>query len=310
MEGFLIFSISILTLAFVYVILCLALNIECGVAGMWDLGIVSYFGVGAYSYAIIVAPEAASYQHYLFGFESNPIYGIALAIVLGGVSAYLIGLPSLRLRREYFLITTIAFSEVLRITFSNENWLTNGVAGIYNIKQPLKSFFTPDNYLILLFVIFLCFSLIVYRMVNKLSFSNYGLSLKALRENEALAKTARIEPSKQYHSVYVFTGCLAGLSGALYVWLNTLIVPTQFTPNVTFFVWTALIIGGIGNNRGAFLGAIFFVILLETLSFLNLSAELALVVSSLRIALVGLALILILRYLPNGLLREKPTIIR
>ena len=113
MEGFLIFSISILTLAFVYVILCLALNIECGVAGMWDLGIVSYFGVGAYSYAIIVAPEAASYQHYLFGFESNPIYGIALAIVLGGVSAYLIGLPSLRLRREYFLITTIAFSEVL-----------------------------------------------------------------------------------------------------------------------------------------------------------------------------------------------------
>ena len=94
-------------------------------------------------------------------------------------------------------------------------------------------------------------------------------------------------------------GCLAGLSGALYVWLNTLIVPTQFTPNVTFFVWTALIIGGIGNNRGAFLGAIFFVILLETLSFLNLSAELALVVSSLRIALVGLALILILRFYPT-----------
>ena len=60
MEGFLIFAISILTLAFVYVILCLALNIECGVAGMWDLGIVSYFGVGAYSYALIVAPEAAS----------------------------------------------------------------------------------------------------------------------------------------------------------------------------------------------------------------------------------------------------------
>ena len=229
MEGFLIFPISILTLAFVYVILCLALNIECGVAGMWDLGIVSYFGVGAYSYALIVAPEAASYQHYLFGLESNPIYGILLAILLGGVSAYLIGLPSLRLRREYFLITTIAFSEVLRISFSNENWLTNGVAGIYNIKQPLKSYFTPDNYIILLFVIFLCFSVIVYRMVNKLSFSNYGLSLKALRENEALAKTARIEPSKQYHSVYVFTGCLAGLSGALYVWLNTLIVPTQFT---------------------------------------------------------------------------------
>ena len=102
MEGFFLFSISILTLAFVYVILCLALNIECGVAGMWDLGIVSYFGVGAYSYAIIVAPEAASYQHYLFGFESNPIYGILLAIVLGGVSAYLIGLPSLRLRVNIF----------------------------------------------------------------------------------------------------------------------------------------------------------------------------------------------------------------
>ena len=86
-------------------------------------------------------------------------------------------------------------------------------------------------------------------------------------------------------------------------------MPTQFTPNVTFFVWTALIIGGIGNNRGAFLGAIFFVLLLETLSFLNLSAELALVISSLRIALVGLALILILRFLPNGLMSEKPRVL-
>ena len=309
MEGFLIFSISVLTLAFVYVILCLALNIECGVAGMWDLGIVSYFGVGAYSYAILVAPAAASYQHYLFGFEMNPIFGILLAVLMGGISAYLIGLPSLRLRREYFLITTIAFSEVLRITFSNENWLTNGVAGIYNIEQPLKTLFSPDVYLILLFIVFFVIAIITYLLVSRLSHSTYGLSLKALRENEALAKTARIEPSKQYHSVYVFTGCLAGLSGALYVWLNTLIVPTQFTPNVTFFVWTALIIGGIGNNKGAFLGAIFFVILLETLSFLNLSAELALVVSSLRIALVGLALILILRFLPNGLISEKPRLL-
>jgi branched-chain amino acid transport system permease protein len=309
MEGFLIFSISVLTLAFVYAILCLALNIECGVAGMWDLGIVSYFGVGAYSYAILVAPAAASYQHYLFGFEMNPIFGILLAVIMGGISAYLIGLPSLRLRREYFLITTIAFSEVLRITFSNENWLTNGVAGIYNIEQPLKTLFSPDIYLILLFIVFFIFAIITYLLVSRLSYSTYGLSLKALRENEALAKTARIEPSKQYHSVYVFTGCLAGLSGALYVWLNTLVVPTQFTPNVTFFVWTALIIGGIGNNKGAFLGAIFFVILLETLSFLNLSAELALVVSSLRIALVGLALILILRFLPNGLISEKPRLL-
>ena len=118
MEGFLIFSIGILTLAFVYVILCLALNIV--VLQYVGPGIVSYFGVGAYSYAIIVAPEAASYQHYLFGFESNPIYGIALAIVLGGKCLF-IGLPSLRLRQEYFLKRCICIFKVLRITFSNEN---------------------------------------------------------------------------------------------------------------------------------------------------------------------------------------------
>jgi len=306
MEGMLLFAASLVSLGAIYAILCLALNLEAGGAGLWDLGIVSFFGIGAYAYALLTAHPAGPNQHYLLGLELSPVIGIAAAAVAGAVAAFLIGLPTLRLKQEYFLITTLACAEVLRQIFANETWLTNGVAGIYGLEQPFRGDL-PPNLLPYAFVGAVLVSLaVVYRIVSQVDRDGFGRAIKALRENEPLAMTAGIRPFTHYLRVFMLAGALAGAAGAYYVWYNTLVVPGQFSSNVTFFVWTALIIGGLGNSRGALLGGFLFVFMHDALRFLQASSDMALFLGALRTVLIGAALVLILRFRPSGLLPEKP----
>lgn len=306
MEGLLLFAVSLLSLGAIYAILCLALNLEAGGAGLWDLGIVSFFGIGAYTYALLTAPAAEPHQNYLLGLGLSPVAGLAGAAVAGAITALLIGLPTLRLKREYFLITTLAFAEVLRQVFANEDWLTNGVAGIYGLEQPFRDVLTPSTLPYAFLVIILASLAIVYWLVAKVSGDGFGRALKALRENEPLAMTAGIYPFSHYLRVFMLAGALSGVAGAYYVWYNTLVVPGQFSSNVTFFVWTALIIGGLGNNRGALIGGFLFVVMHDALRFIQASSDMALFLSSLRTVMIGAALILILRFRPSGLLPERP----
>jgi branched-chain amino acid transport system permease protein len=134
----------------------------------------------------------------------------------------------------------------------------------------------------------------------------FGRALKAIRENESLAITAGITPNRQNLMVYVLAGAISGLAGVFYVWFNTIVTPGQFTSDITFFVWTALIIGGLGSLRGALAGGFIFVILHDILRFIPVSGEAAATVSSLRTALIGLVLIAILRWRPRGIFPERP----
>lgn len=163
------FALSLCTLGAIYAILCLALNFECGIGGLWDLGIVSYFGIGAYTYVLLTAPAADGHQEYVLGLGLPMWVGMLCAGVVSGLAAFLIALPSLRLKREYFLITTIAFAEVLRQIFMNETWLTNGVAGIYGLKQPFQGFVEPLNYPYVLFSIVITALVATYIAVTRMS---------------------------------------------------------------------------------------------------------------------------------------------
>lgn len=310
MEGMILFAVSLVSLGAIYAILALALNLEAGAAGLWDLGIVSFFGIGAYTYALLTADPAGANQHYVLGLGLSPAVGIAAAAVAGALAAFLIGLPTLRLKQEYFLITTLACAEVLRQIFANETWLTNGVAGIYGLEQPFRDVLGPTTLPYAFLVVVLVSLAAVYWLVSKVTADGFGRALKALRENEPLAMTAGIHPFTHYMKVFMTSGALAGVAGAYYVWYNTLIVPGQFSSNVTFFVWTALIIGGLGNNRGALLGGFLFVFMHDALRFLQASSDMALFLGALRTVLIGAALILILRFRPSGILPERPAAVR
>ena len=309
-SGLVLFLVSILSLGAIYAVLCMALNLESGVGGLWDLGIVSFFGVGAYTYVLLTAPAAADYQAYIFGFELPAWVGMIAAMAAGALCALLIGPPTLRLKREYFLITTLAFAEVIRQLLTNEDWLTNGVAGIYGLHQPFREAFEPGNYGFVMLAMLLIGLAIVTLVARHLIGAPFGRALKAIRENESLAITAGIAPKRQNLMVYVIAGAISGLAGVFYIWFNTIITPGQFTSDVTFFVWTALIIGGLGSLRGALVGGFIFVILHDILRFIPVSGEAASTVSSLRTALIGLVLIAILRWRPNGLFPERPVVFK
>ncbi|MGE0210786.1 MAG: branched-chain amino acid ABC transporter permease [Parvibaculaceae bacterium] len=306
MEGLLLFLAGLLSLGAIYGIVCLALNLEAGVDGLWDLGIVSFFGIGAYTYVLLTAAHGESYHEHVLAFGMPMWVGVIGAALAGAAVAWLIGLPSLRLRREYFLITTLAFAEVIRQIYTNETWLTNGVKGIYGLEQPLKSLVDPTTHVYVLAVLLLLLALLAFWIVQRLTAAPFGRALKALRENEPLAMTAGLKPFSYHIRAFLVAGALSGAAGAFYVWYNTLIVPGQFGAEVTFFVWTAVIIGGLGRNLGALLGGFILILLYDLLRFIQVSSDLAIVLTSLRTALIGLALVLILRLRPQGLFPERP----
>ncbi|MCV3735161.1 branched-chain amino acid ABC transporter permease (plasmid) [Rhizobium sp. TRM96647] len=309
MEGLFLFAVSIITLGAIYAIICLALNLESGVGGLWDLGIVSFFGVGAYTYTLLTAPAAQAHQHYVAGYGLPMWGGFIAAGVAGGLSAWLIGMPSLKLKREYFLITTLAFSEVIRQIYVNEEWLTNGVAGIYGLAQPFKGLVSPAAYNYVLIAVLLVSLAATYLAVRRIVLSPFGRTLKAIRENEALATTAGISARRYNMKVFIVAGTLTAFAGVFYVWYNTLIIPGQFTSDLTFFIWTAVIIGGLGSLRGALIGGFVFIVLHDVLRFIQVSGEMAVALTSLRTALIGVVLVAILRFRPDGILPERPVIL-
>jgi branched-chain amino acid transport system permease protein len=308
MEGFLLFGASMVALGAIYAMVCMALNLEAGVGPLWDLGIVGSFGIGAYAYVLLTAAPAADFQKFVLGLELPMWVGAIGAVIAGVVAAWLIAMPTLRLKREYFLIVTLAFAEVIRQVYANEGWLTNGVAGISGLAQPLKAYFGASTYPYVLMVICLLGMTVVWALTSALTHSPFGRSIMALRENEALAITAGIDPHATSMRLYLIACGIAAFAGMFFVWYNTLIVPSQFRSDFTFFIWAALIIGGIANQRGALLGAFIFIFLHDSLRFLPISGEMASSLTSLRTAIVGLALILILRFRPGGIFPERPNL--
>lgn len=306
MEGFLLFLVSLATLGSIYGILCLTLNLESGVGPLWDLGIVSFFGIGAYAYTLLTADPAAAHQKFVLGLGLPIVVGALGAAAAGGIAAWLIELPTLRLKREYFLIVALAFAEVLRQLYVNEAWLTNGVAGIYGLRQPFKDLVPAQDYGYVLLALTASGLFATWALTRGVADSAFGRACRALRENEALAVTAGVDPRQVSMRLFITAGALSATAGMFYVWYNTLIVPGQFTSDLTFFVWTALIIGGTGNQRGALIGGFVFILLHDMLRFLQVSGEMAVALTSLRTAIIGLALILILRLRPEGLLPERP----
>lgn len=306
MTAILMFLAGIASLAAIYAILTLALNVGAGYAGLWDLGIAGYFALGAYTYTLLTMAPPESWRVYTVGFGLPMWVGVIGACLVPMLAAYVIGRPTLRLRKEYLLIATFAFAEVIHQVVTNEIWLTNGTSGFHRIERPFRALFASDTYVFFFTLLVLGVLVLVYALLAHLSRSPFGRTLRALRENEAAAQAAGKNVSQLRLQAFVITATVAGLAGVLYVWHSTIVVPNMFTATVTFTVWTALVIGGIGNPRGAVLGAFILILLQEMTRFFQISAELAVILSSMREVFLGLLLILVVRFLPRGIRPERP----
>ena len=289
------YLIAIATLVGVRALLTLGLNVQWGLTGLVNLGVVAFFAVGAYTSALLAvsgAPLAAAWPA-----------AVALAALAGAGLA----MVALRLREDYLAIVTLGFSEVLRLFLLNEAWLTRGANGVTGIPRPLHERFAGHYDLFYLVLVLTAVGL-AYWALERLRRSPFGRVLRAIREDETVAAVAGKPVFRFKVQAFALGAGVAGLAGILFAHYLAYIEPNMFLPQESLLVWLALILGGSGNNRGALLGSAVLLGLLEASRFFKdvipflTGARLAAV----QQILVGVVLVVLMIRRPEGLLPEKP----
>ncbi len=303
MSGALVFAAIVLTLGGLYAIFAMILNLEAGWGGMWDLGVAGLLAVGAYTYVIFTLPPGTEPVEFAFGW---PIWaGVLMAALVTGVVAFIIGTPALRLRGEFFLITTFAFAEVIRQVILNQTSVTKGTVGFSKLDRPFESYVEGRNYNYLLLGMVVFVVLVMYLFTRRLGRAPYGRLLRSYRDNEPLALSLGKHVTRYRIQTFVLAGVLFGAVAPMYVWTIRFVTPSLFTSDITFTVWIALVVGGLASVGGPVVGAIVLIGVTEGLRFIPVSVEHAVLLSSTRPMLLGLALILVLRFRPEGLIPER-----
>lgn len=275
----------------IYVLLSLGLSLQYGFTGILNFGHVGFFAVGAYASALL-------------SLQGVPV---GACMLLAGAAAALcswpVGLVSLRLRGDYFAIVTLGFSETVRLALISEKWLTNGVHGVPGIprvvSQPQFGIDPQTLVLILLVGVAALAAYAIHRMVD----SPFGRLVRAVRDSELAVVALGKNPTRLKVQVLALGSFLAGVAGAFYAHYITYIVPDQFIPLTTFYVWIAIIIGGTTRVSGAVLGTLLLMALLEGSRFVrDIAPGISDVhMASLRLGLVGLLLIVFMLYRPQGI---------
>lgn len=286
------YLLAVLIVVLIYLLLSLGLTLQYGLTGLINFGIVGFFAIGAYVSALL-------------SMQGVPlVLSFIAASVVAGLAAWPIGLIALRLRDDYFAIVTLGFSETIRLIIVNEAWLTKGVRGITGVPGLFQGAgqFAP----IVTAAVLLAVNVAIIFMLHRIVKSPFGRALEAVRDDETALTALGKSPARFKIEVLILGSALGGLAGAFYGHYVTYIVPDQFIPLTTFYIWMAIIIGGVGRVSGAIVGTVLLISLLEGSRFLRdlipaiPDAEMA----SVRIGFVGLLLILFLIFRPQGLLGD------
>ncbi len=287
-------------LAGVYTIFALGLQINVGFTGIFNFGQAAFMAVGAYSMAILTAEEGMNF------WLSLPI---AVLITIG--FGLLIGLPSLRLRADYFAIATIASAEAIRLVALNARELTNGAQGIFGFDESWDSVsdsiedvivsigWTDVPSLFPLFLVTWGLAVLLMFGLSRIQRTPWGRVLRAIREDEdaarALGKNA-FSYKLQSLAISATMGALAGFLLALNL---KFVVPDEFQPLVTFIGYVVLVLGGLANYWGVAVGAVILWTVLEGLRFLELPLS-ETRIAALRFIILGLVLIALMAWRPQG----------
>ncbi|MGH6896857.1 MAG: branched-chain amino acid ABC transporter permease [Geminicoccaceae bacterium] len=303
--GLLAFLVFFLTLAGIYAVMTLGLNVQWGFSGQFNIGIAGFWAVGSYTAAILTTNPS---PFHLGGFALPFLVGLVAAAVLSAVIAVLFGLICVNLRTDYLAIATIGIGEIIRLALKNEEWLTNGVRGISGIPRPFGEFGRDAQQLLFLGVVLLTI-VVVYVVIESANRAPWGRVQRAIRENEPATMAAGKNVLRFRLEAFVLGAAIMGLGGALYAHFVRFISPEAFDPLfATFIVWVMLIAGGSGNNKGAILGAFLIWAIWSGTQFATaqLPAELTARAGALRVLLVGVLLQIILLWRPQGILPEVP----
>jgi branched-chain amino acid transport system permease protein len=276
----------ILTMISIYAVLGLSLNLVLGFGGMLSLCHAAFYGIGAYTFSLLMMDAGFSF-----------LAALPIAVLASGLAALLIGAVTLRLRGDFFVLSTLGFQTIIFVVLYNWVDFTRGPYGIPGIPRPEIlgfSFNAPWA----MFLLAAAVALLAWWICLRLSQWPFGRTLQAVRDDALAAQSLGKNPLAFTLTAFALGGALAALAGGLFAAYASYIDPTSFMLEESVFILCVVVIGGAGNLQGPVIGAIILVLLPELLRFVGLPDSIA---ANLRQIIYGLLLVLMMRFRPQGI---------
>ena len=247
------YHLHVVIMAGIFTILALSLNLLLGYTGQLSLGHAAFFGIGAYTSSLLALK--LEWPFWL---------GLPAAAVAAGLAGWAIGRLALKLRGAYFVLVTISFAGVISLVSVNWMELTNGPLGLPGVPAPelagLSLRTKPAYYYLVLLA-----AAGAYLVCRRLVGSRLGRAFLALRENEALAESVGVDPTRTLVLAAVVSAALAGVAGSLYAHYTRFVSPEVFLFSYTVTMVIMVVAGGKGTLAGPVVGAVLFTVLPEVL---------------------------------------------
>lgn len=288
------FWLSVVTMAGIYGIAAISLDMQGGAAGLLDFGQVAFFGFGAYATGI-ASWHGAPWE-----------LGVAAGMVIAAMAGAAVGRLGRTLRAEYWAIATLALAALVQLVALNADSLTNGAQGISNIGSLLPQLGIGVTHELGDAALVLALLGGCWWLYRRLQAVQFGRSLRLLREEPDLAAALGHDVVSAKVRVLAVSAPMAALAGSLAAHYISYIGPTQLLTAVTFLLWTMVIVGGLGNGLGVIVGAFTIQLLSEGTRFIKEVVAIPQATeASLRILLIGALLLAFLSLRPGGLIPER-----
>jgi branched-chain amino acid transport system permease protein len=300
---------SVLTEGAIFGIMALGLNVIWGWSGDFDLAYYGYVALGAYMTLVLTIGKPIPPAQYIIGLQLPYPLAVVGAVIAAALLGLLVGLIALRhLRGIYFSIVTLGAVYVLYVMAGQYVPLFDGYNGLSGLTDPMGDVLNLDYQTYQYFLLGLCLVLFlaVYALMSRISSSRFGLALRSLREDERAAAAFGRDIYRMKLKAYVFGAAVAGFAGALFAAYLGAFNPSAWSPIETIVLYSAILVGGRGNIRGVALGIfLMIVVVFESTRFLPEVPSHPNFVPAFREIVIGLILVLFLRFKPQGLLPER-----
>lgn len=266
-----------------YIGLTLSLNFVSGYAGQLSMGHAAFYGIGAYTTALLMLNLNMSFW-----------LTIIASILVSGAAGLLLGLPTSRLRGDYLTIVTLGFGEIVRLVLVNEIEITRGPMGLPGIPSPQIFGIEMDSKAAFYYIVLLLIVLITV-FLSRLTTSGFGIAMLTVKEDEIAAQSIGIYPVKFKLLAFTISAMIAGVMGSVYATYVSFISPDTFLFNDSATILAMVVLGGIGSIPGSIIGAV----------ILTIAPELLRSFSELRMMLYGILLIVMMNFKPAGIYGQE-----
>jgi len=286
------FLVHVTSVACLYGILALALNLQMGFTGLVNFGLIALFGCGIYG---------AAFAH-LWGWP--PAAGLVLGLVFAVLMGLFFARLGTRMSDDYWGIATLSIAEIMRLVFTNEQALAGGAQGVSGLPVTFAGLGGQAGLARL--VLYAVLLLAALWLCQRIARGGFGLSMKLMREEPQLARALGYDLDRIRRIVMVVSSLMAAIAGFFYAHYLTFVGPEQLLSAETFLIWSMVIIGGVANNWGVVAGAFLMQFALAYVPFIkdwfDLPSDF---VAATRLVIVGGGILAFLIWRPKGLFPEK-----